>query len=1127
MAHFEDDDDALLDAIKRRRKETRPRTTSIIQKPFNAFEFSAATIELGDADDVAPPRIPVPPRTAFSDTELKKPSPDPTRGRGKTSIPSGFGVGQEGPIGKGAARIGTAFEQGFEGVRKSFGHFGMSKNTEEFFSALILPAEGDAPGVTAAKRLNRSALGGAVVALEMSMAGFVGVINALSQTAVEFGMNEHSRDGLTRLLVNMVVSRAGLGRPATRAELLSKAAQQVPLPKRAAAMAKMAEQEVAFSEKIGKTIADDAGAAMDTASGSTIFEFFDFLRPVKRVEELAVESVKATGEVFEPGLSPYKLFRLLAGTRGVVKEVFERGTPRRLKNGDLVFDGGEGLRAVFTDAMKADKLPQTLLYMTAKRAADNMRRGKERNFTRDEIASVIKKYRNDPVVRDAQVRYNAFNRRLLDFAEQNGLVNAQSKADLIRLGQNYVPFYRLAMEEGVREGGRFGSVFKRLKEGTSNLNEVMANIEANTAMIVHASLQNYAKQQLYGLIDKYGLSEVATKMKRKPVEAELADKRIIEMLEEMGDTADPKTVRVFDYNQELAPRVDMVFRDGRPEYYQISPMADVLHKSMMEFAPRDFNATMRVFQLFKTVLTRSVTAMPDFMIANGIRDMQMAFAQSKANQIPGISFIRGLGSRIFKDQNYHDAMLNGAGFATTFKGEMSQMAEAGSVRAFYKGRLGNKFLKTNRLVTTAEQLINVLEEVTSAVEMASRLEENRLVTNKTGSRVEGAFSAREVSTDFAMRGAEENFRAFLTTLPFANAAMQGLYRFAREGKEHPTRLAAKGMLAVTLPTLALWRHNQDDPDYWALPDYVRDMNWVIKVPGSSGFAILPRGFEFGAMFATIPERMIEAWDQKYGKAFSRAMGDIVLDQMRLNPIPQLVRPIVEQVANIKTFPAGQPVVPEHLRRSRIGSEQRRPWTNETMVELSKAMSEELGVEWSPMRSEALVRGYFATVGFYLMEGADAMMRAQTGNTRPERRLDENPIVRRFFRSLPLKSTQYEIDLYEIGDVAQQLAGTLNNAVRLGQTEVAERVSVGDRREALLQTQGPVNQIVQEVSRQRANQRLIAESDLSPKEKRKQVDAISTQVNKMTSQFYNSLPERTLRLLGKRVVQPSGRRGAGQ
>lgn len=95
----------------------------------------------------------------------------------------------------------------------------------------------------------------------------------------------------------------------------------------------------------------------------------------------------------------------------------------------------------------------------------------------------------------------------------------------------------------------------------------------------------------------------------------------------------------------------------------------------------------------------------------------------------------------------------------------------------------------------------------------------------------------------------------------------------------------------------------DDDDYKALPDWVRNTYWVVRLPGADKFVYIPKPFEVGAL-GTVVERMTElaiAGDDYQTKDFAKSLTHVLSDQLAMNPVPQLFKPAMGAAFNYDDF----------------------------------------------------------------------------------------------------------------------------------------------------------------------------------------------------------------------------------
>ena len=174
-------------------------------------------------------------------------------------------------------------------------------------------------------------------------------------------------------------------------------------------------------------------------------------------------------------------------------------------------------------------------------------------------------------------------------------------------------------------------------------------------------------------------------------------------------------------------------------------------------------------------------------------------------------------------------------------------------------------------------------DVFSMTEAAPRLGEAEGVLKKMGWKegtaptldmvIEAERAYGEVTTDFARRGASPAAQWMARNTPFMNPGIQGLSKFARTIRANPKRAALTGLAAVTLPAVANWWINKDDPDWIRLPAWVK---WgFLNIPtgkdetGHTEFLRIPTPFEWWWAFGAIPVAMIDSFYRANPAAFGK------------------------------------------------------------------------------------------------------------------------------------------------------------------------------------------------------------------------------------------------------------------
>jgi hypothetical protein len=203
-------------------------------------------------------------------------------------------------------------------------------------------------------------------------------------------------------------------------------------------------------------------------------------------------------------------------------------------------------------------------------------------------------------------------------------------------------------------------------------------------------------------------------------------------------------------------------------------------------------------------------------------------------------------------------------------------------------------------------------------------------------------------------------------------------------------------------------------------------------------------------------------------------------------MPQIAVPLYEQATNRNGFTNSSIETPgmENLQpflRAKHG-------TSETMKALgmaTKDMPEAL--QFNPARGEALLRGYFNTWALYGLQIADASL---YGDKLPEKRLDQYPVIRRFYEGETPVHTKYESMFYDLLGEANRLRGTLNKLDDLGFKEIAD-----DKEKAPLSTKAAqLQRAAKYLSTISKDIEEIKRSNFSPEEKRQHIDSLTLERN---------------------------------
>ncbi len=768
-----------------------------------------------------------------------------------------------------------------------------------------------------------------------------------------------------------------------------------------------------------------------------------------------------TGKISPVG--PYEKARLTRGAYAMVEGALTIGRPVVKADGSFTFEG-KGLQQIL-DPVSRD-IDKWTLYAVGRSAKELMQQGREKLFTRAEINAMVDL--ETPAFRRAFDEYQEWNKAILDFAQRLGIINPESRKLWQR--SQYLPFYRVGQEgtAGKKAGveGNWDGI-KALTGGTGNLNDVLGNMIQNAAMLMTAAVRNDARVQIADMADKVrgggrfmvripkdqkavtidkdqvrdavyrtlGLSPSAVRLGQVPEPMQ----RMVSMMEQAFAQQDGLMKFWLPGQAPKGDNVVAVLRDGKPEFYEVAD--PLLYRALSSFSRPGKHWLVRTLNGFRRVGQATVTLTVDFMAANMARDTIMGGVISRHGFKPFVDSVRGMKSRLLKDDTYREFIANGGGFSSYL---VDETAFRKHLKKFYR----KQGIDYQTVIDTPAKALYALETLADAFEMSTRLGEFRRARAAGEHPRHAAYSAREVSTDFAMRGDSQVLGFFYDSVMFLKAGINGLDRIYRGVAHDPNKQAIATKTALlALMSMGLYAINRDNELYDQLEDWDKDTHWHIFIPkpGADERTPLeeryyhfryPKIWEVGAV-ASVAERTMEQimnGEDASGKKLAQDMTRIIAQLFKLDVLPQAVKPIAEQAMNKNLF-TKRPIETQAMQSlapfARSG-----PYTSAALTELGLATRNlPRSLQISPSRAEALLRGYFNTWAMYGLMLADGAV----DDDKPDLRVDQYPVLRRFYAKEPARHTKYETQFYDMLREATELRRTMRAMDRKYRPDIADEL----------------------------------------------------------------------------------------
>lgn len=716
-----------------------------------------------------------------------------------------------------------------------------------------------------------------------------------------------------------------------------------------------------------KALVENGRKAFDTAYD----QFVDQLAPLDRMMR---EIEKTTGQKLPLVQDVFKQAWLTRGWVGKAEALIKKGAPGVPALEKII-------KTVEHDYEGFSAYVVALREMDAYRLEATAGAKFEHAITQADAARTVEKYQQDPKFVSAQQDLVKFNNHLLDMLVESGLKDHETVEMYRQKWPNYVPFFRefndSAVEKFLGTKG-FGNVSNPIKKFEGSTRDILSPVESivkNVYQFTNLAERNKVGRLFVDLAQKPGLGK---------------------LIEEVSGSASSKD-STFG-----------VWVNGTKKVFQTEPE---LYRAIMLLDKEPAQGILKVLQIPASLLRAGAVLSPEFIIRNPVRDAFTAFVNSKYGFIPGIDTARGLVHLLKKDNLYWEYQRSGAAHAAMVSMDRDYLAQG--VRNIMKKTAVQKATT----VINPKTYVDILRTFSEATEVATRLAEyenarrgytgvmNRLFSNqrRAASMQEAALGSRDVTLDFSRSGIKG--KEINRYVAFWNATIQGSDKMIRAFKDVPVQTSAKVFMSITLPSIVLYYMNRDDPRYQELPQWQKDIFWVI--PTKDTLIKIPKPFEMGILFGTSVERMLQWMDEKgkgipqAGKKAFKGFGNTVFDALAPGWIPTAMLPILEWQTNYSFF-MNRNIVPPS--QSKLPAKfQYGPNTSA----IGRAIGERF--DTSPSKIDNTIRGYTGGLGGLGLFVGDAV--AGEFDKRPAMRGFEYPGIRAF-TATPYRSSQSVQEFYD-------------------------------------------------------------------------------------------------------------------
>ncbi|WP_066018372.1 LPD38 domain-containing protein [Endozoicomonas atrinae] len=825
---------------------------------------------------------------------------------------------------------------------------------------------------------------------------------------------------------------------------------------------------------------------------------FELLKPVTERDELAIWEVyegshRAQRIMDEDKVARAKGNQLLAQGQAL-KETLDAVAP------DEYPGGRTGWNRDRRQMEKDLKLGKELSQQNRENLYDQQRIDTIQNWvhTQPELAKRFKQVMDD---------YQQHNRDLLDFMEAAGTLDKEQRK-LFDTG-DYIPFNRIHDLEYQEENQRFIRPKKGLGGQTSGIQRLKGGVEKiapleamvrNTRSMLDAALKNIAQQRVIDNALQLGAVE--------KIESAITvtDDDVKAALQGIGVSTDLTPAQMRGWKSLMAKYETLkgttsVSRDGKLETYAVDD--PLLLASIQDIGPELQSGFMKLVGIPSQIVRRGVTAMPAYWFRNLTRDTlstAVHIAPEVNGKVVGMNPLAGAIRGFRKSLDEDDSLW------------AMKMAGGSSSSGHYRSNYNNIRKKLSpaeqkRILSTPGKLIDFWDSIGARFEDSNRLHVFERVKEEGGSTAEAAYQSLDVM-NFTRKGQWGIVRFLTQSIQFTNSLLQGvnrMWRGVKPGDElHWSALSGEVLTRGLMYGFASWllvRLFEDDDRYKELStdEKVAYHHFWIG-DGEDGHFRIPKPFEVGHIFATIPEFLWQGMmgheDAKWTKDAMVTLG-MAMFNLESTPIPQFIKPIWEVGENRDRF-RDRDIVPMSLQQLKPEA-QYDPYTSETLKELVQYLPEG-APEWmrSPKKLEHLLKGYFNAFATGTLAVTDAVTRHLTGEgEKPAWNKQDYPVVGSFFGDRITGSTRYTNDLYEMNKDVNAIASSIKHYQETGENQRAKELE--QSASARLKNKAGLNKASREISKLRREVRKVMEDRIMDRDtKRERLDRLNRQINQVAT-----------------------------
>lgn len=731
---------------------------------------------------------------------------------------------------------------------------------------------------------------------------------------------------------------------------------------------------------------------------------------------------------------PYILARNMRGWVGKADLFLNKGTFGKTfwkldSKGRAVMDfKGKGYSEIMKPIEK--KLDEFRVYLVARRIVEDLApRGIKTGITTEDAKTALQEIeKKNPEFKKVAEERLQYKDQLMQYAKENGLVGEDGLKKMKELNKFHVPFYRVMEETQARFLGKSkiaGNLARPIKKIKGSEREIIDPLESDvkdTYAIINSAERNNIGLAMSKLAEQdFELGRLFEAVDKPMVATNISAKEILDKLSNEADVALPEdladqVITVFRPTMDRGANMLNVNFGDTQKVFQVDPD---LFKSIQGLNIEDAGIIMKMLSMPAKLLRAGATLTPDFSLRNPLRDQFSALVYSKYGFVPGIDLVRGM-FELFKKGDVYNLWKAGGG-----EHSMMVSLDRESLQGSFKDIMKSRKAKAVKYVKNPVELLRTLSELG---EQGTRLGEMRNAIRSGADPVSGAFASREVTLDFARIGAKT--RAVNMIVAFWNANMQGMDKMIRSFKTKPLRTLFKTTMGITLPSILLYFANRDDKRWKEIPAWQKNLFWIVLT--KDHIVRIPKPFELGVIFGSVPERVLEYIDTKDPKVFDD-LKNAIASGATPGFIPTGLLPILENITNYSFF-MGRPIV-SRGQEALPAEAQAGAYTSEVAKIIGTALS------YSPSKIDNLIQGYTGGLGKYTVSALDDILKGTnivSPPPSPSKNFEDTPVLKAFMIRNPVGTSSESVNrIYDMYGKTTAELNYVKKLVKEGDTDSAK------------------------------------------------------------------------------------------